>query len=242
MQPPAHVDARAAQAIELGHQSRGIDHHARPNDRMLAGAQDAAGNQLQDKTAAVENDGVAGIVAAGAARDVIEGSRHVIDDFALAFISPLRAHHYDRFHPRCRSLSICHSGRTLPEKSRNFAKRRKLIVLLTFAARFIREAARGLRRNEYRTRGARLNARRGMRSLAGQFPSITASASSRTFSSTPLLLRAGSGVKGGPTVFVGPFIARPLTLRTARYHGVWTKRSFVLARDSFAASDQDSSL
>jgi hypothetical protein len=75
-----------------------------------------------------------------------------------------------------------------------------------------------------------------------QFPSITASASSRTFSSTPLLLRAGSGVQGGPTVFVGPFIARPLTLRTARYHGVWTKRSFVLTRDSFAASDQDSSL
>ena len=75
-----------------------------------------------------------------------------------------------------------------------------------------------------------------------QFPSITASASSRTFSSTPLLLRAGSGVQGGPTAFVGPFIARPLTLRTARYHGVWTKRSFVLTRDSFAASDQDSSL
>ncbi len=51
-----------------------------------------------------------------------------------------------------------------------------------------------------------------------QIPSITASASSRTFSSTPLILRAGSGVQGGPTVFVGPFIARPLTLRTARYN------------------------
>jgi hypothetical protein len=74
-----------------------------------------------------------------------------------------------------------------------------------------------------------------------QVPSMTASALSRTFSSTPLLLRAGSGVKGGPTVFVGPFIARPLTLRTARYNRVRTKRSFVLTRDSFAASDQDSS-
>ena len=53
--------------------------------------------------------------------------------------------------------------------------------------------------------------------------SITASALSRTFSSTPLLLRAGSGVKGGPTVFVGSFIARPLTLRTARHtnQGAW---------------------
>src|SRR5579862_6219892 len=75
----------------------------------------------------------------------------------------------------------------------------------------------------------------------GHIPSITASALSRTFSSTPLLLRAGSGVKGGPTVFVGPFIARPLTLRTARYNRLRTKRSFVLTRDSFAASDQVSS-
>jgi hypothetical protein len=27
----------------------------------------------------------------------------------------------------------------------------------------------------------------------------------KNFSSTPLILRAGSGVKGGPTAFVGPF-------------------------------------
>src|ERR1700680_1664821 len=63
----------------------------------------------------------------------------------------------------------------------------------------------------------------------------------KNLSSTPLILRAGSGVKGGPSVFVGPFIARPLTLRTARYNRVRTKRSFVLTQDSFAASDQDSS-
>jgi len=55
-----------------------------------------------------------------------------------------------------------------------------------------------------------------------------ASALSRTLSSTPLIVRAGSGVQGGSTVFVGPFIARPLTLRTARYHRVRTKRRFVV--------------
>ena len=118
VQPPAHVDAGAAQAIEFGHQRRGIDHHARADHRVLAGTQDAARNQLQDKAAAVENDGVAGVVAAGAARDVVEGGRHVVDDLAFAFVAPLRAHHYDGFHPRCRSLSIrhCDPGRTLPEK------------------------------------------------------------------------------------------------------------------------------
>jgi hypothetical protein len=35
-----------------------------------------------------------------------------------------------------------------------------------------------------------------------QVPSMTASAFPRTFSSTPLILRAGSSVKGGSTVFV----------------------------------------
>jgi hypothetical protein len=31
----------------------------------------------------------------------------------------------------------------------------------------------------------------------------------KIFYETPVVLRAGSGVKGGPTVFVGPFIADP---------------------------------
>ena len=48
------------------------------------------------------------------------------------------------------------------------------------------------------------------RVFESQFPSVTASALS-SFSSTPLVLLPGSGVKGGPTVFVGSFIARPLT-------------------------------
>jgi hypothetical protein len=37
-------------------------------------------------------------------------------------------------------------------------------------------------------------------------------------------------------VFVGPFIARPLTLKTARHNCVRTKRSFVLNQDSFAGT------
>ena len=98
MQPAAHVDTGAAEVIELGHQGRRIDHHARTNDRLLAGTQDSARDQLQDEAIAIVDDGVACIVAAGAARNVVKGSRHVIDDFAFAFIAPLRAHHDDRFH------------------------------------------------------------------------------------------------------------------------------------------------
>src|ERR1700740_3043864 len=100
MQPAAHVDAGRAEAIEFSHQRRGVDDHARADHGVLSRTQDAAGNQLQDKAITIENDGMARVVAAGATRDVVKGSRHVIDDFAFAFIAPLRAHHDNRFHSR----------------------------------------------------------------------------------------------------------------------------------------------
>src|SRR5258708_30648416 len=37
-------------------------------------------------------------MAPGDARDVIERAGEIINDFALAFITPLRTNHHDRFH------------------------------------------------------------------------------------------------------------------------------------------------
>jgi hypothetical protein len=37
-------------------------------------------------------------VASGYARDIFEGAGEVVDDFAFAFIAPLRAYHHDRVH------------------------------------------------------------------------------------------------------------------------------------------------
>ena len=61
------------------------------------------------------------------------------------------------------------------------------------------------------------------------------------FKHTPSFCESEAASRAVRPFFVGSFIARPLMLRTARYHRVRTKRSFVLTRDSFAASDQDSS-
>ena len=100
VQPAAHVDAGAVEVIELDDQGGGIDHHTRADDGVLAGPQDAAGDQLQDEAVAIVDDGMTGVVAAGATRNVVKRSRHVIDDFAFAFIAPLSAHDYDGFHSR----------------------------------------------------------------------------------------------------------------------------------------------
>jgi hypothetical protein len=62
----------------------------------------------------------------------------------------------------------------------------------------------------------------------------------KSFFRTPQSSRAGSGVKGGSTLFVEPFIARPLTPRTARHNGLQTKRKLRPAQDSFTVFDQGS--
>src|SRR4029077_9350522 len=89
-----------------GDQSSRIYHYACTDDGVLAGPEDSARNQLQDKTVASENDGMSRIVAARTAGNVVKGSRHVIDDFPFALVTPLRAHYNDRFHSRSTSLSF----------------------------------------------------------------------------------------------------------------------------------------
>jgi hypothetical protein len=41
---------------------------------------------------------MAGVVASSYARDIFERASEVVDDFAFAFIAPLRAYHHDRIH------------------------------------------------------------------------------------------------------------------------------------------------
>ena len=58
------------------------------------GAEDAAGDQLQDELFAGDDDGVAGVVATGVAGDDVELLRQDVDDLAFAFIAPLGAEDY----------------------------------------------------------------------------------------------------------------------------------------------------
>ncbi len=98
MKPAAYVNPRAAEVVELRNERSWIHHDPCANNRVLTRTQNSTGDQLQDKAAAVVNDRVTRIVASGAARDAIKRSRHIIDDFPLAFIAPLGSDHYDRFH------------------------------------------------------------------------------------------------------------------------------------------------
>jgi len=108
MQAPVHVNPGFGQGVQLHDQSGGIDHHSRPDHRMLAGTQNAARNQLKDKTAAVEDDSVAGVVATRAARDVVKGCGEIVDDLALPLVAPLRPYHDNRLH---RPLAPCSNSR-----------------------------------------------------------------------------------------------------------------------------------
>ena len=92
------VDTGFRQRFNFGHERRGIDDHARADDRVLVRAQDAAGDELKHIAILANDDRVASIVAAGNAHNIIKRPSQIIDNLALALVAPLRADHNDRFH------------------------------------------------------------------------------------------------------------------------------------------------
>ena len=87
-----HRQSRLAQRGNFLQQGKGIEHDAVADDGLASGAQNAAGNQLQDEFLAVDGDGVPGVMASGVARHHGEMFGKDIDNLAFAFVSPLRAH------------------------------------------------------------------------------------------------------------------------------------------------------
>ena len=86
----ARVGAGLLEHFNLIQQRARIEHHAVADDHAHAGMQHAAGDQLQDELLAAHLDRVAGVVPALVAGHEIEFLRKQIDDFALAFVAPLR--------------------------------------------------------------------------------------------------------------------------------------------------------
>ena len=70
-----------------------IDDETVADDAGDPGMKDAGRDQTQDELRAVDVDGMAGVVSALIPRDDREMWRQQIDDFAFAFIAPLRAEH-----------------------------------------------------------------------------------------------------------------------------------------------------
>src|ERR1700719_2210025 len=98
VQTAIHVDARLGESFDFVDESSGIDDHAGADHSVTPGAQNPAGDELQNIAIGADDDGVAGVVASGYARDIFEGAGKVVDYFTFSFIAPLRADHHDRGH------------------------------------------------------------------------------------------------------------------------------------------------
>jgi len=95
VEPAGNVNSRLGEHFDFVDQGLGIDDDARADDGVARRAQDAARNELEDEAIAIEDDGVASVVSAGAARDVVKRTGKIVNDLAFAFVAPLRADHDD---------------------------------------------------------------------------------------------------------------------------------------------------
>jgi hypothetical protein len=87
----ADGDALALQLCHLVEEGLGIEHHAIADHGQLRGAQHAGGQQRQLVGLAIDDERMAGIVAALEAHDDIGLLRQPVDDLALPFVAPLGA-------------------------------------------------------------------------------------------------------------------------------------------------------
>ena len=94
-----HFDALRAQLFDLVGEMMGIEHHAIADDRQFAGPHDARRQQRQLEHLAVDDQRMAGVVAALKAHDDVGRNRQPIDDLAFSLVAPLGADHDDIGHP-----------------------------------------------------------------------------------------------------------------------------------------------
>ena len=85
------LQARVLQLLHLAQERHRVQHHAVADHALALRPQHAAGNQLQHKLLAGDDDGVPGVVPARVARHHGELLAQHIDDLALALIAPLGA-------------------------------------------------------------------------------------------------------------------------------------------------------
>ena len=86
-----YIHAGGAQRVHFLDEGEGIEHNSVADDTTATLAQHAAGDELKDELFALDGDGVPGIVAAGITRHQVEALGEDVDNFAFAFVTPLRA-------------------------------------------------------------------------------------------------------------------------------------------------------
>ncbi len=93
-----HHNALFLQLGDFVNQRLRIDHHAIADDRQLAAADNARRQQRQLVGRAVDDQRVAGIVAALEPHDDVGLLRQPVDDLAFAFVAPLGSDNHDIRH------------------------------------------------------------------------------------------------------------------------------------------------
>ena len=79
--------ARGLQFVRLGHEQVGRNDATVADQIQFTGIEDARGDRTEHKFLSVEDDGVAGIGAAGKARHQVVARSEIIDDLAFAFVA-----------------------------------------------------------------------------------------------------------------------------------------------------------
>ena len=104
----AHVDAALDQRVELAEQRLGRDDDAVGDDRGAPRRQDAAGQQVGRELLAVDDDGVAGVVAAAGAdqKSMASAGGEQVGRLALALVAPLGSEDHDRGHAALLTASV----------------------------------------------------------------------------------------------------------------------------------------
>ncbi len=86
-----HLDAALDEHVRFAEQGFERDHDTVADHALHARVQDAGGNQRQDRLGAVDDEGVARVVAALETRDRADPLGEQVHDLALAFVAPLGA-------------------------------------------------------------------------------------------------------------------------------------------------------
>ena len=87
----ADLDADFFQSLNFLDEADRVNDHAIADDAQFALAQDAGRHEVQDIFLPADENGVAGVVAAGVTDDDIRLLGEHINDFAFAFVAPLGA-------------------------------------------------------------------------------------------------------------------------------------------------------
>ncbi len=91
-QVPVHLHVEFGEPVDFFDQTHRVNHHAIANDAGLPAAQDAGGNQVQHVFLTADENGVSRVVPALGTDHDVRPFRQDVNDLALAFIAPLRAH------------------------------------------------------------------------------------------------------------------------------------------------------